>query len=100
MTIDLLPTIAAQLNLVRKGPAIDGRDVWDFITAKPGVQNPHEGYAFYYENNQLQAVASNDGRYKLQLPIFTEPFRADPEVKAGSQLNMIKKQLYCPSFMT
>ncbi len=68
MTIDILPTLAAQLNLVRKGPPIDGKDVWDFITAKPEAKNPHEGYAFYFDNNQLQAVASNDGRFKLQLP--------------------------------
>lgn len=96
MTIDLLPTIAAQLNLVRKGPAIDGRDVWDFITAKPGVQNPHEGYAFYYENNQLQAVASNDGRYKLQLPHIYRTLSGRPGGKGGIPAKYDQKTIVLP----
>ena len=68
MTIDLLPTIASQLQIKRKGPPLDGVDVWDWIQGKPGATNAHEGYAFYYLDNQLQAVSTADGRYKLQLP--------------------------------
>ncbi len=96
MTIDLLPTIAAQLNLVRNGPPIDGRDVWDFITSKPGAKNPHEGYAFYFENNQLQAVATNDGRYKLQLPHVYRTLSGRPGGKGGIPARYDQKTIQIP----
>ena len=47
---------------------IDGLDIWPLIAGQKGATNPHQGYAFYYEQNQLQAVVSADGRWKLQLP--------------------------------
>jgi len=47
---------------------LDGSDVWPLIAGEKGAKNPHEAYAFYYAQNQLQAVASGDGRWKLQLP--------------------------------
>ncbi len=47
---------------------IDGRDVWPIISRQPGAKNPHAAYWFYYEVNQLQAVTTGDGRWKLQLP--------------------------------
>jgi arylsulfatase len=68
MTIDLLPTIAnlAGANLPKH--KIDGLDVWPLIAGEKGAKNPHEGYAFYYEQGALQAVTSADGRWKLQFP--------------------------------
>jgi len=42
--------------------------VWPIISRRPGAKNPHESYWFYYEVNQLQAVTTSDGRWKLQLP--------------------------------
>lgn len=68
MTIDLLPTIAHFTGATLPTNRIDGLDVRPLITGAKGATNPHEGYAFYYENNQLQAVTSGDGRWKLQLP--------------------------------
>ena len=68
MTIDLLPTIARLSGAELPKHPIDGLDVWPLISGQKGAQNPHEGYAFYYEQNQLQAVTSGDGRWKLQLP--------------------------------
>jgi arylsulfatase A len=68
MSIDLFPTVA---KLVRARPpahAIDGLNVWPIITGKKGAKNPHAAYWFYYEINQLQAVVTGDGRWKLQLP--------------------------------
>lgn len=68
MTIDLLPTIA---NLVGASPSsyrIDGLDVWPIISGRKGAKNPHDAYYGYYEQNQLQAVTSGDGRWKLILP--------------------------------
>ncbi len=68
MTIDVLPTIA-QLTGTRLPPhPIDGRNVWPLLAGQPGARNPHDGYAFYYERNQLQAVTAPDGRWKLHFP--------------------------------
>ncbi|MSU24042.1 MAG: arylsulfatase [Opitutus sp.] len=68
MTIDLLPTIAHLIDAPLPAHAIDGLNVWPLIVGEPGAKNPHDGYAFYYEQNALQAVTSPDGRWKLQLP--------------------------------
>jgi len=68
MTIDLLPTIAHLIGAKLPDHKIDGLDVWQLIIGTAGAQNPHEGYAYYYGNNQLQSVVTGDGRWKLQLP--------------------------------
>ncbi|MDO8542094.1 MAG: sulfatase [Opitutaceae bacterium] len=68
MTIDLLPTLA---KLIGAGPVplpIDGLDVWPLIAGTKGAKNPHEAYFTWYADNQLQAVMSADGRWKLVLP--------------------------------
>ena len=68
MTIDLFPTIAKLVGAELPGHKIDGLDSWPLLCGQEGAQNPHEGYCWYYENNQLQAVSSGDGRWKLVLP--------------------------------
>ncbi len=68
MTIDLLPTIARLVGAELPEHAIDGLDVWPLLAGQPGATNPHDAYLYYYEQNQLQAVVSGDGRWKLQLP--------------------------------
>ena len=68
MTIDLLPTIANRVGAPLPPHRIDGLDVWPILSRQKGATNPHDGYWFYYETNQLQAVVSGDGRWKLQLP--------------------------------
>ena len=68
MTIDLLPTIAGSVGADLPKHPIDGLDVWPLLAGQPGASNPHEGYVFYYETNELQAAVSGDGRWKLQLP--------------------------------
>ena len=68
MTIDLFPTIAKLIHAELPKHSIDGLNVWPIISGKPGARNPHTAYWFYYEVNQLQAVVSGDGRWKLQLP--------------------------------
>jgi len=68
MTIDLLPTIAKQVGAELPKHPIDGLDVWPIISGKHGAKNPHRAYWFYYEKNELQAVVTGDGRWKLQLP--------------------------------
>jgi arylsulfatase A-like enzyme len=68
MSIDLFPTLAKLTGAPMPKLPIDGLDIWPLLSGQPGAKNPHEAYPFYYENNQLQAVVSGDGRWKLQLP--------------------------------
>lgn len=68
LTIDLLPTIARLTGADLPALKIDGMDVWPIISGAPGATNPHAAYWTYYEQNQLQAITSGDGRWKLQLP--------------------------------
>ena len=68
MTIDVLPTLAQLIGAKPPAHALDGRDCWPLISRAPGAKNPHDAYWFYYEMNQLQAITSGDGRWKLQLP--------------------------------
>ena len=68
MTIDLFPTIAKLAGAKLPEHKIDGLDVWPLISRQPGAKNPHHAYWFYYEVNQLQAITTGDGRWKLQLP--------------------------------
>jgi len=68
MTIDLLPTVAARVGATLPALPIDGRDVWPLISGQPGAKNPHDGYGMWFAQNELQAVVSGDGRWKLVLP--------------------------------
>jgi arylsulfatase len=68
MTIDLLPTLAARIGAPLGDRPIDGRDVWPLLARTPGAKNPHEGYGLWYAQNELQAVVSGDGRWKMIFP--------------------------------
>ncbi|HAV63700.1 MAG TPA: arylsulfatase [Verrucomicrobiales bacterium] len=68
MTIDLLPTIAARIGARLPEHRIDGRDVWPLLAGEAGARNPHDAYFFYYNRNDLEAVLSGDGRWKLVFP--------------------------------
>ncbi|MCX6837155.1 MAG: sulfatase [Verrucomicrobia bacterium] len=68
MTIDVLPTIAHVIDAKLPDHPIDGMNCWPIVAGEPGAKNPHDFYAYYYEQNQLQAITSGDGRWKLQLP--------------------------------
>jgi len=68
MTIDLLPTVAGLVGAKLPDHDIDGRDVWPLLSGQNGAKNPHDHYFFWYENNQLQAVTTGDGAWKLLLP--------------------------------
>jgi arylsulfatase len=99
MSIDLFPTIAKiiQVNLPRR--PIDGLDVWPIISGKRGAHNPHSAYWFYYEVNELQAVASGDGAWKLQLPHTYRTLAGGPGGHDGrpvpyQQRKLAKPELY------
>jgi arylsulfatase len=68
MTIDLFPTIATLIGADLPKHPIDGLDVWPILAGQEGARNPHAAYYFYYRENELHAVVSGDGRWKLQLP--------------------------------
>jgi arylsulfatase A len=84
MTIDLFPTIAKLVGAKLPRHKIDGLDVWPIISRQPGAKNPHDAYWFYYEVNQLQAVTTSDGRWKLQLPHTYQTLAGEPGGKGGA----------------
>jgi arylsulfatase A len=81
MTIDLLPTLAAKIGAKLPEVKIDGLDVWPILAGETGAKNPHEAYATYYENNELQAV--NDGRWKLLFPHQYRTMGDQPKATGG-----------------
>jgi arylsulfatase len=84
MTIDLFPTIAGLIGAEPPRHTLDGLDVWPILCGRPGATNPHASYWFYYEQNQLQAVVSGDGRWKLQLPHTYRTLAGQPGGKDGA----------------
>ncbi|MEL6250925.1 MAG: sulfatase [Bacteroidota bacterium] len=66
MTIDLLPTIAKLAGADLPKAKIDGMDISPILFQEKGAENPHEGYAFYYKQNELHAVMKGD--WKLYFP--------------------------------
>lgn len=99
MSIDLFPTIAGRIGARLPGHKIDGLDVWKLLSGLPGKKNPHRAYWLYYEENQLQAVVSGDGRWKLQLPhtyrtLGGKPGRNDGLPIAYQQVKMERSELY------
>ncbi len=68
MTIDLLPTLAHHIGAELPAHPIDGRDVMPLLTGPDDTPNPHPYYAFYYAQNELQAIVTGDGQWKLILP--------------------------------
>ena len=99
MTIDLLPTIAGVVGADLPERKIDGLDVWPIISRQPGAENPHEAYWFYYGTNELQAVTTGDGRWKLQLPHAYRTLAGRPGGRDGtpapySQARVKRPELY------
>jgi len=99
-TIDLFPTFAKLLHADLPKHRIDGLDIWPIISGPPGSsKNPHEAYWFYYEVNQLQAIVSGDGRWKLQLPHTFRTLGGKPGGHGGTpapyeQRKIEKSELY------
>ncbi|MDX2037710.1 MAG: sulfatase [Isosphaeraceae bacterium] len=99
MTIDLLPSIAAMTGARLPKLPIDGKDLSKSITGAEPAANPHSSYWFYYEQGQLQAVTSGDGRWKLQLPHTYRSLSGRPGGKGGKparydQIVLDKPELY------
>lgn len=99
MTIDLLPTIAGRAGAPLPALPIDGRDVWPLLAGSAGARNPHDGYGIWYAQNELQAVVSGDGRWKLVLPHRYRSLKGSPGGRDGipakyGQLEVTAPELY------
>jgi len=93
MTIDLFPTIASRMGASLPQHPIDGLDVWPLIGGTPGAKNPHNAYWFYYEVNQLQAVTTGDGAWKLQLPHTYRTLGGRPGGSGGKPVSYEQRAL-------
>jgi arylsulfatase A len=84
MTIDVLPTVANVIGAKLPDHTIDGKDIWPLISGEPGAaKSPHDFYAFYYQQNELQALTTGDGRWKLQLPHGYRTLGNQPKATGG-----------------
>lgn len=97
MTIDLLPSIAAVVGAPLPKLPLDGRNCWPLISGQPKAVNPHDFYAFYYEQNDLQAITSGDGIWKLQLPHRYRSLNPnEPKARGGIPQKYIQKTIEKP----
>jgi arylsulfatase A len=93
MTLDLFPTIAKRIGATLPDHPVDGLDVWPVISSRHDAKNPHRAYWFYYEANQLQAVVSGDGRWKLQLPHTYHTLGGLPGGRGGSPVGYQQRKI-------
>jgi len=96
MTIDLLPTIAKTTGAELPALPIDGRDVSPLVFGDSGARNPHDFYAFYYHKNELHAVATSDGKWKLYLPHSYRTMAGRPGGKDGMPANYQMRSITKP----
>ena len=64
-TMDVLPTIASMAGAKLPDKEIDGHNIFDLITDKPGARTPWKWF-YYYWPRELHAVRS--GKWKLHVP--------------------------------
>ncbi len=96
MTIDLLPTLAARIGAARGPLPIDGLDVWPLLARTAGATNPHEGYGIWYAQNELQAVVSGDGRWKMVFPHRYRSLGGQPGGRGGKPAKYAAVDLAAP----
>lgn len=94
MTIDFLPTLAKLIGAELPKQKIDGLDILPLVKAEPGAKSPHESYAFYYRQNELQALRS--GRWKLLLPHTYPSLAGNPPGNDGIPGKTLQKKIEQP----
>ena len=83
-TIDFLPTIASLVNIpLPADRIIDGKNIWQLVTAAPNAHSPHDAY-FYYRENELQAVRS--GKWKLRKTDIVELYNLNEDMSEMNNL--------------
>jgi arylsulfatase len=100
MTIDLLPTVASKVGAELPSNRIDGGNCWGIISGKADAKNPHstpeDGYACYFMHNELQAVLSGDGRWKLVLPHTYRTLSGKPGGTGGIPVKYTSQKITQP----
>jgi arylsulfatase A len=81
-TIDIFPTVAELINGNLPEHKIDGKDIWPLMAGEQGARSPHESFACYYGEGQLQAV--RDRQFKLVLPHKYRTLNGRPGGSGGS----------------
>ena len=66
-TLDLLPSFAPLAGAALPKNPVDGKNVWDLVSGKPGARNPHNYYPFSTGPN-FEGLITGDGKWKLHLP--------------------------------
>lgn len=96
MTIDLLPTLAGIIGASLPDHRIDGRNVAPLLRGDPGASNPHDAYFSYYNQNELHAVTTGDGRWKLCLPHTYRTLAGQPGGTDGQPVPYQQRRLTAP----
>ena len=96
MTIDVLPTVAAVIGAQLPEHPIDGKNVWPILAGESKAKNPHEFYATYYAQNELQAVTTGDGRWKLHLPHGFTTLGNQPKATGGKPVRYAQARVESP----
>lgn len=98
MTIDILPTIAALTGAQLPVKKIDGKNMYHLMEGKTEQAPHHKAYYFYYKQNELHAILSGDGRWKLYLPHQYRSLNGRVGTNDGLPINydqnQIKQELY------
>jgi arylsulfatase A len=97
MTLDILPTFASLIGAELPTHPIDGKNVWPLITGEKAAKNPHEYYAFYYHQNELQALTSGDGRWKVVFPHTYRTLSDQPPATGGKPILYQPAELGSPA---
>ena len=96
MTIDLLPTLATLIGAPPPLRPIDGRNVWPLLVGEPGAVNPHAAYFTWFNQNELQAVTSGDGTWKLILPHRYRTLEGRPGGTGGRPVRYAQRDVTQP----
>lgn len=97
MTTDILPTLAKIIGADLPKNKIDGLDIAPLWRNEANAKTPHQSFAFYYRDNQLQAVRS--GNWKLVLPHTYPSMKGQTPGSNGrpgkaAQIRMERAELY------
>lgn len=96
MTIDLLPTIARTVGAAHPVSSIDGKDVSPLVFGGEEGREEREFYAFYYKVNELQAIVSGDGKWKLYLPHTYRTLGRKDGGRDGMPANYQERKIIAP----
>jgi len=78
--MDFLPTFAALAGAdVPTTPPIDGKNIVDLITGKPGAKTPYD-HLYYYFGNELHAVRSGPWKFHAKDNLESEDVYRKPSV--------------------